>query len=90
MADDKSEFVVDVTGKRLLEIVKAIIKSGPNSEKEAVNQFGEVMFTLALKDAELMKSFISDRAKEASTSAARELATVMPADFDHCKRRRRT
>ena len=88
MADDKGEFVVDVTGKRLLEIVKAIIKSGPSSEKEAVDQFGEVMFTLALKDAELMKSFISDKARAASTSAEREMAAVMPADFDHCKRRR--
>ena len=93
MADDTRELVVDVSGKRLLEMVKAIVKSGAQMESEIIKKFGEVTFTVALKDAESIKSFISGSVTKASTSmsapAAKRLAAVMPADFDHCRPRRR-
>jgi hypothetical protein len=88
---ERDAYVVDVTGARLFEIVKRIIQAGPDAEAAIVKNFGAVMFTVALKDAEAIKSFVGRMTTQASpghdASSAASFDTAMPADFDHCKRR---
>jgi hypothetical protein len=88
---ERDAHVVDVTGARLFEIVKRIIQAGPDAEAAIVKNFGAVMFTVALKDAEAIKSFIGGMTAQAppglEATSASSLDAAMPADFDHCKRR---
>src|SRR5262245_41750433 len=89
-SEDKSEFVVDVKAERLYQIVQSIIDGGMASE--VISKFGGVTVTLALKDAESIKSFIVQAAKTRRASsenmvAASRVEAAMPLDFGHCTRR---
>lgn len=87
--DDKDDFVVELKGRRLLEIVKAIVQAGAEEESAIVKEFGDVAVTLSLRDAEAIKSFIMRPGRAAVESTMDTLRTAMPQDFDHCERRRR-
>lgn len=90
---DSDEFVVDVTGKRLLDIVKKILQAGPEQEKAIIDEFGEVSITLSLRDAEAIKASVTRAVASRTRGAAPSmdaLASAMPQDFDHCQRRRRS